>query len=403
MRFDKYQQIQANRWRRNEPRRQRHAKSDGRKRTRKASRVQCKSASSEPESALALYEEHSPTGYDASRYGHSDALYMPSTATATVTTTCSIYDFGAVFAGSFQTESAGSWIVDTTHLTGSTPTAFFLQLPLAQPEAPRRGSRLPNFHLGSESQTLIHPRRWLTASSLHDTGSIQWEGTASIVDAVTFATHYLNGVSADYTIQDETVDYQVFINDFEQRKILWARLGEESKKRQFQARIRDNLHGPHFIANHRGERIRAYSSASLFKDVTKAELVALGRLKRMLPPQQWRRYLQYGFITVQGRSGLHYRIRRSPVGGVIAFCKADVIAYLCIHGHHSLPPTDRVLTKKLIIECDEECIWKDANISIRDPAYRKLLPYGKKPTLADLVVAARLGNARGCSAIHINQ
>jgi hypothetical protein len=144
--------------------------------------------------------------------------------------------------------------------------------------------------------------------------------------------------------------------------------------------------------NHKGDSLRAIlyaRSGMLFQNVSPAELVALATLKRRLSEKQWRTYLQYGFVIVQGRSGLSYRILRGP-GTILVFQRDVQIASLCIHAAIGLPPTDHVLTKMVIIECDEPHIWQAANISVRSTKHGKLLPYGIKPNQEILEQAARL-------------
>lgn len=98
-----------------------------------------------------------------------------------------------------------------------------------------------------------------------------------------------------------------------------------------------------------------------FGDITKAEGTALVLLRRMLSDQQWRRYLKYGFIMVQGQTGLRYQIVRGQ-SHLKVYRRGDKIAELCLAVDGNCPPTDHVITKKIMVECDEMGVWTRANI-----------------------------------------
>lgn len=117
--------------------------------------------------------------------------------------------------------------------------------------------------------------------------------------------------------------------------------------------------------NHRQAIMRAAKSAANFNKVPQAELVALQLLKKMLTKDEWVRYLKHGFIVVCGVSGLEYQIIRGQ-DHIHAFRKGQKVAELCVSGQQSIPLTDRVISKKIIIECNEQDIWHRANIYARN-------------------------------------
>jgi len=98
-----------------------------------------------------------------------------------------------------------------------------------------------------------------------------------------------------------------------------------------------------------------------FGDITKAEGTALVLLRRMLSDQEWRRYLKYGFIVVRGPTGLRYQIVRGQ-SHLKVYRRGDKIAELCLAVDGNCPPTDHVITKKIMVECDEMGVWTRANI-----------------------------------------
>lgn len=115
--------------------------------------------------------------------------------------------------------------------------------------------------------------------------------------------------------------------------------------------------------NHLGFAIRAINSDELFKSASPAEIVALQLLRKMVPNEEFRRYLKHGFISVRGPSGLTYQIRRNST--IVVRDGGERLASLCVHLHHSsnTPPTDHVVAKMLIVECDEPDIWKRSNVT----------------------------------------
>lgn len=103
-----------------------------------------------------------------------------------------------------------------------------------------------------------------------------------------------------------------------------------------------------------------------FENCSGPELVALQLLKKMLDEDAWRKYLKYGFVLVEGESGLVYQIRRNE-WHVLVYLRGEMVAELCVGlaNRHYMPPTDEVIARKLIVECDEADIWRRANVTMR--------------------------------------
>jgi hypothetical protein len=104
-------------------------------------------------------------------------------------------------------------------------------------------------------------------------------------------------------------------------------------------------------------------TAADFCDVKENEIVALQLLKSMLSPERWKKYLKYGFVDVLGKSGLIYQIIRGQTH-VRVFRQGEKIADLCVGlaNRSAMPPTDEVITRMIIVECDEPDIWQRANV-----------------------------------------
>lgn len=135
-----------------------------------------------------------------------------------------------------------------------------------------------------------------------------------------------------------------------------AEIERTNRRNEFQARIRAQVvEGP---APYTDRRRHAD-----FTNVSQPEIVALQLLKKMLPVEEWRRYLRYGFIMVHSRTtGLDYQIFRSG-GHIRVFRHGKDVAELCIHiSDRKCPPTDRVIAKKIMLECTETEVWAKSNI-----------------------------------------
>ncbi len=121
------------------------------------------------------------------------------------------------------------------------------------------------------------------------------------------------------------------------------------------------------ILNHRG--VVARTCRVSFKDARQNELLALQLLRSMVEHDDFKRYLKNGFINVRGDSGLVYQIRRGQ-HVINVWDNGVLIAGLCVYTP-DVPPTDDVISRMLIIECDEPDIWRRARVSMKD---RQRLP-----------------------------
>jgi hypothetical protein len=108
---------------------------------------------------------------------------------------------------------------------------------------------------------------------------------------------------------------------------------------------------------------RALDRSADFNQVQQNEMIALQLLRKMVDHDVFKKYLKYGFVTVRGKSGYEYQIRRRE--HLIYVWKAGKkVATLCVYLQDTqIPPTDEVVAKMLICECDEQDIWKRANVN----------------------------------------
>ena len=121
---------------------------------------------------------------------------------------------------------------------------------------------------------------------------------------------------------------------------------------------------PAILKNHRNAFARSFNKDVQFSNASPAELIALQLLRQMVPHEEFRRYLRHGFIGVFGASGLHYQISRTYSTRIVVRDRGERIASLCVHLKDAyMPPTDEVVGKMLIVQCDEVDIWRRSNIT----------------------------------------
>lgn len=128
--------------------------------------------------------------------------------------------------------------------------------------------------------------------------------------------------------------------------------------------------------NHQGRSPRAYRSD--FSDATPAELTALQLLRQLVGQDEFRRYLRYGFIVVQGMSGLRYQIDRKR-HNIVVWADTGKVDNLCCYLRGDFPPTDSVITRMLMAERDELELWRRGNSRAgRDVTFEQLQALNEK-------------------------
>lgn len=115
-----------------------------------------------------------------------------------------------------------------------------------------------------------------------------------------------------------------------------------------------------------------------FENCPPAELTALSLLKKMVDEPGWRTYLKYGFVNIRGKSGLDYQIRRGQ-WHVLVRNQGTKVAELCVGLSASMPPTDAVIARMLMAECDEPELWRRANVDTMPQEGLKLNDMSGRP------------------------
>jgi hypothetical protein len=104
---------------------------------------------------------------------------------------------------------------------------------------------------------------------------------------------------------------------------------------------------------------RLRGNPSFVDTLSPAEVKALQLLRSLVTPENFRRYLKYGFVIVKGMSGLTYNVYRRK--NAVVFDGQNQVASLCVHLSGNKVPTDEVIAKILMCECDEHEIWRRSN------------------------------------------
>lgn len=130
----------------------------------------------------------------------------------------------------------------------------------------------------------------------------------------------------------------------------WTWTEKETAAEKLKRRIRRQLSGQ--------ERSRPYLAAP----VSPAEQRARDTLRDMISEAEWRRYVTNSFVMVRGNSGRHYQVFSNHNRRIQVWEKGKHIANLCIHTHPDCPPSDHVINMKIMVELDEDALWKDSNI-----------------------------------------
>jgi len=143
-----------------------------------------------------------------------------------------------------------------------------------------------------------------------------------------------------------------------------------------------------FIKSNLLIKVRDPRGAFLGAKVDPRELKARDTLRDMLSEAEWRRYVTNGFVMVKGVSGRFYQVfndqRRIQV-----YHRGKAMASICIHTDRSCPPTDHVINMKVLIETDEELVWKEGNVSNLQSAVSYKNYLGASPRSENLASMAK--------------
>lgn len=96
--------------------------------------------------------------------------------------------------------------------------------------------------------------------------------------------------------------------------------------------------------------------------VSSNEQIALECLREMITESDFRKYMRTGFLLIRGQSGLVYQIRRHS-DHIRVWNRGKIVEEICIGiRDRNIPPTDRIVAMKVMIESDEDEIRHCGNV-----------------------------------------
>ncbi len=108
--------------------------------------------------------------------------------------------------------------------------------------------------------------------------------------------------------------------------------------------------------------IKVRTRAPEVQTFPKNEWIAIETLREMITEQEYRRYIKYGFILVQGASGKIYQIFRED-RHIKVWVKGEVVEELCVYIKDTkIPKTDKLIAFKTMIEVNEQEIRNYSNV-----------------------------------------
>jgi hypothetical protein len=111
---------------------------------------------------------------------------------------------------------------------------------------------------------------------------------------------------------------------------------------------------------------QAARAARLVRERAQAAAEAL--LLASVGPRQAAQFRRFGWFTVRGPSGTHYRVRQGRVGNVdVLDPQGRVIERLCAHPAADVPDCDTMLAQALMLGADDQEFRRVAN---RHPAFQ---------------------------------
>lgn len=92
------------------------------------------------------------------------------------------------------------------------------------------------------------------------------------------------------------------------------------------------------------------------------EQVAIETLRESITEKEFRKYLKYGFVLVNGKGGKTYQVFKNRLHTKV-WKGGQVIEEICVHlKDWAIPPTDHVIAFRTMIQADEEAFRKLGNV-----------------------------------------
>ena len=108
--------------------------------------------------------------------------------------------------------------------------------------------------------------------------------------------------------------------------------------------------------------INIKSRADLMRDIPKNEQIAIETLREEITETEFRKYIKYGFVLIEGQSGKTYQVFRNRSHTKV-WKGGEFIEEICVRIKDSeIPPTDNVIAFLNMIQIDENEFRKIGNI-----------------------------------------
>jgi hypothetical protein len=184
--------------------------------------------------------------------------------------------------------------------------------------------------------------KWKWANSAHT-----WEYTTNNTAGTDEQCIYTIDDSQDYV----TIDY-----NYNGHLAVSVLTPEEQKRQQIQNRLRQNL-APQIL-------VKRFGLGNARKP---SEKKAREALLSLIGAERFRRYLKNGFVSIRGRSGKIYQIFPGHKHTKVWLNGTHIEDQCVILVDHSLPPSDSVIMRMLMILDSEEEFRQVANVTRRNP------------------------------------
>lgn len=136
-------------------------------------------------------------------------------------------------------------------------------------------------------------------------------------------------------------------------------LGVEARPVELRQEMTVPIYMGHYFQGH---IIVRKTRGELVHNVSQNEMTAIDTLREMISEREYRRYINYGFILVQGKSGATYQVFRNKSHTKV-WKGGKLIEEVCVRlKDFRLPPTDNVIAFKTMIEIDEAEFKKAGNV-----------------------------------------
>lgn len=181
------------------------------------------------------------------------------------------------------------------------------------------------------------------ASGIYDTSDNYYTGTSDHIDATMGS--YISDFK--YSADSGTVDIEVNValSEEEQEKI-----EKEQKILCKKQEMKNNL------------LIKVKSRARTLPKIPENEQIAMETLRESITEEEFRKYLTYGFVLVEGKGGKTFQVFRNRSHTKV-WKGGKVIEEICVHlKDRSIPPTDHVIAFRAMIRADEEAFRKLGNV-----------------------------------------